>query len=147
MKKIGIIGAGVMGSGIVQKTAQEGLSVVMVDIKPEFVEKGLNNIRESLGQAVERQILKPEQVEVTLGRIQGTTDLVDTKDCDLVIEAIFEDMAAKKELFEKLDRICEPKTILATNVHSISRTEIYQIGARLGKELCAESRRNIFLVN
>ena len=75
MKKVGIIGAGNMGSGIVQKTAQEGLSVIMVDIKPEFVENGLNNIRTTLKEAVERKILKPEKVDEVMARIQGTTDL------------------------------------------------------------------------
>ena len=102
MNKVGIIGAGNMGSGIVQKTAQEGLSVVMLDIKPEFVEKGLDNIRTTLKEAVERKILKPEQADDIMSRIQGTTDLAATKDCDLVIEAVFEDMEVKKDLFSKI---------------------------------------------
>ena len=105
MKKIGIIGAGNMGSGIVQKTAQEGLSVVMMDIKSEFVDKGLNNIQKTLKEAVERKLFKPEQVTDILSRIQGTTDLADTKECDLVIETVFEDMAVKKDLFVRLDEI------------------------------------------
>ena len=120
MKKIAVIGAGNMGSGIVQKTAQEGLSVVMVDVKPEFVENGLNNIRNTLKEAVERKILRPEQVDAIMGRIQGTTDMAATKDCDLVIEAVFEDMEVKKGLFARLDDVCEPKTILATNTSSFS---------------------------
>ena len=124
MKKIGIIGSGNMGSGIAQKTAQEGLSVVMVDVKPEFVEKGLQNIRTTLDEAVERKILRPEQVEDIMARIQGTTDLADTKDCDLVIEAIFEDMDVKNDLFSRLDQLCEPKTILATNTSSFSVNEL-----------------------
>jgi len=124
MKKIGIIGAGNMGSGIVQKTAQEGLSVVMVDIKPEFVEKGLNNIKATLQEAVDRKIMKPEKVDKIMGRIHGTTDFTETKDCDLVIEAVFEDMAVKKDLFKRLDETCEPKTILATNTSSFSVDEL-----------------------
>ena len=124
MKKIGVIGAGNMGSGIVQKTAQEGLSVIMVDMKPEFVERGLNNIRNTLNEAVERKILKPEQVDGIMGRIQGTTDIADTKECDLVIEAVFEDMDVKKKLFADLDEVCEPKTILATNTSSFSVDEL-----------------------
>ena len=126
MKKIGIIGSGNMGSGIAQKTAQEGLSVVMVDVKPEFVEKGLQNIRTTLKEAVERKILRPEQVEDIMARIQGTTDLAETRDCDLVIEAIFEDMGVKKDLFSRLDELCEPKTILATNTSSFSVDELAQ---------------------
>ncbi len=124
MKKIGIIGAGNMGSGIAQKTAQEGLSVVMVDVKPEFVEKGLNTIRATLGEAVERKILRPEQAGAVMDRIQGATDLAETKDCDLVIEAIFEDMDVKKDLFARLDQVCGQETILATNTSSFSVDEL-----------------------
>ncbi|HJX35167.1 MAG TPA: 3-hydroxyacyl-CoA dehydrogenase NAD-binding domain-containing protein, partial [Desulfatiglandales bacterium] len=94
--------------------------VVMMDIKPEFVEKGLNAIRETLKEAVERRIIKPEKAEEVMGRIRGTTDLSEVRDCDLVIEAVFEDMAVKKELFERLDRICEPGTIIASNTSSFS---------------------------
>jgi enoyl-CoA hydratase/3-hydroxyacyl-CoA dehydrogenase len=130
MKKIGIIGAGNMGSGIAQKTAQEGLSVVLVDVKPEFVEKGLNNIRATLKEAVERKILRPEQVDAVMGRIQGTTDLADTKECDLVIEAVFEDMAVKKELFSRLNKVCGPRTILATNTSSFSVDEMADASGR-----------------
>ena len=130
MKKIGIIGSGNMGSGIAQKTAQEGLSVVMVDVKPEFVEKGLQNIRTTLDEAVERKILRSEQVKDIMARIQGTTDLADTKDCDLVVEAIFEDMDVKKDLFSRLDQLCEPKTILATNTSSFSVDELAQSTSR-----------------
>jgi enoyl-CoA hydratase/3-hydroxyacyl-CoA dehydrogenase len=115
MKKIGIIGAGSMGSGIAQKTAQEGLDVVMVDIKPEFVERGLNIIKTTLQEAVDRKILTPEKVDEILSRVRGTTDLTEVKACDIVIEAVFEDMTVKKDLFKRLDQICEPKTIIASN--------------------------------
>ena len=124
MKKIGIIGAGNMGAGIAQKTAQEGLSVVMVDIKDEFVERGMNIIRTTLQEAVDRKILQPKQVEEILGRIHGTTNLEDTKDCDLVIEAVFEDLKIKKDLFASLDEICDQKTIFATNTSSFSVDEM-----------------------
>ncbi len=126
MKKIGIIGAGHMGNGIAQKTAQEGLFVVMVDIKDEFVERGMNTIRSTLEEGVKRQILQPEQVEEIMGRIVGTTDLKDVADCDLVIEAVFEDMDVKNELFANLDRICQEKTILATNTSTFSVDELSQ---------------------
>jgi enoyl-CoA hydratase/3-hydroxyacyl-CoA dehydrogenase len=126
MKKIGIIGAGHMGNGIAQKTAQEGLFVVMVDIKEEFVERGMNTIRSTLEEGVKRQILRPEQVEDIMGRIVGTTNLKDVADCDLVIEAVFEDMGVKNELFSNLDRICGEKTILATNTSTFSVDELSQ---------------------
>ena len=130
MKKIGIIGAGNMGSGIVQKTAQEGLSVVMMDIKQEFVDKGFDNIRTTLKEAVERKLFRPEQVDDILARIQGTTVLTDTKDCDLVIEAVFEDMDVKKDLFRRLDEVCGDKTILATNTSSFSVEDLAKATGR-----------------
>ena len=118
INKIGVVGAGNMGSGIVQKMAQEGLNVVMIDIKEEFVQRGLNTIKTLLGEAVERKIFRPEQVDAIMSRIQGTTDMNAVADADLVVEAVFEDKAVKSELFRKLDKICAEKTILATNTSS-----------------------------
>jgi enoyl-CoA hydratase/3-hydroxyacyl-CoA dehydrogenase len=116
--KIGVIGAGNMGSGIVQKIAQEGIPVVMVDLKEEFVERGLGTIRRLLQEGVDRKIFKPEQVQEILARVQGTTDFNAVADADIVIEAVFEDKQVKTDLFQRLDRICSPKTILATNTSS-----------------------------
>lgn len=118
IRKVGVVGAGNMGSGIAQKFAQEGIPVVMVDLKDEFVARGLQTIRRLLEQGVERRLFKPEQVEEILGRIQGTTDFQALADADLVIEAVFEDKQVKAELFRKLDAICSPSTILATNTSS-----------------------------
>ena len=118
IKKIGVVGAGNMGSGIVQKIAQEGIPVVMVDLKEEFVERGLGTIRRLLQEGVERKIFKPEQVQEILARVQGTTDFNAVADADIVIEAVFEDKQVKTDLFQRLDRICSPKTILATNTSS-----------------------------
>jgi enoyl-CoA hydratase/3-hydroxyacyl-CoA dehydrogenase len=118
INKIAVIGAGTMGSGIAQKIAQEGINVVIVDTKEEFVERGINNIRQTLKQAVERKILNKDQVHDILSRIIGTCDYQMVADADLVIEAVFEDKQIKFDLFEKLDKICEPKTILATNTSS-----------------------------
>ncbi|MEJ2283209.1 MAG: 3-hydroxyacyl-CoA dehydrogenase NAD-binding domain-containing protein [Desulfobacterales bacterium] len=118
INKIGVIGAGNMGSGIAQKMAQEGLNVVMVDIKEEFVERGLATIKGLLQEAVERKIFRPEQVDATLARITGTTDFGAVADADLVVEAVFEDKQVKADLFQNLDQICSPKTILATNTSS-----------------------------
>jgi len=118
INKIGVIGAGNMGSGIAQKIAQEGLNVVVVDIKDEYVERGLGIIKQLLGEGVERKIFTPEQVEEILGRITGTTDFNAVADADLVIEAVFEDKQVKSDLFKKLDRLCSEKTILATNTSS-----------------------------
>jgi enoyl-CoA hydratase/3-hydroxyacyl-CoA dehydrogenase len=118
INKIAVIGAGTMGSGIAQKIAQEGINVILVDIKEEFVERGINNIRKMLKEAVERKILSSDQVHDILSRIIGTCDFGMVADADLVIEAVFEDKKVKSDLFEKLDRICSEKTILATNTSS-----------------------------
>jgi enoyl-CoA hydratase/3-hydroxyacyl-CoA dehydrogenase len=118
IKKIGVIGGGNMGSGIAQKIAQEGIPVVMVDLKDEFVQRGLGTIRRLLQEGVERKIFKPEQVEQILSRVTGTTDFKAVADADIVIEAVFEDKQVKAELFKKLDQICSPRTILATNTSS-----------------------------
>ena len=122
--KMGVIGAGNMGSGIVQKAAQEGIHAVMIDTEPRFVEAGMRRIRETLAAAVERRIFTPEQTQRFMANITGTTELEDVKDADLIIEAIFEDMDVKKELFRKLDRLCDQKTILASNTSSFSITEL-----------------------
>jgi enoyl-CoA hydratase/3-hydroxyacyl-CoA dehydrogenase len=118
ISKIGVIGAGHMGSGIAQKIAQEGMDVVLVDIKPEYVEKGLAGIKSLLEGGMKRKIFTQDQVDQTLGRIQGTTDLKAVADADLVIEAVFEDRQVKTQLFQNLDQICGEKTIFATNTSS-----------------------------
>ncbi len=118
INKIGVIGAGNMGSGIAQKIIQEGIPVVMVDMKDEFVERGLGNIKNLLKEAVERKIFTRNQVDEILARITGTTDMSLLKDADLVIEAVFEDKAVKTDVFKKLDGICDDHTIFATNTSS-----------------------------
>jgi len=118
INKIAVIGAGNMGSGIAQKLAQEGLNVVLVDISEEFVERGIITIRQTLKEAVERKILSAEHVHDILSHIIGTCDFKMVANADLVIEAVFEDKQVKYDLFEKLDRICSEKTILATNTSS-----------------------------
>jgi enoyl-CoA hydratase / 3-hydroxyacyl-CoA dehydrogenase len=118
INKIGVIGAGNMGSGIAQKIAQEGIPVVMVDTQEAFVQRGLETIKTLMGEAVERKIFTPAQVDEVLGRLTATTDLEAVRDADLVIEAVFEDKAVKTELFKRLDAVCKPETILATNTSS-----------------------------
>jgi enoyl-CoA hydratase/3-hydroxyacyl-CoA dehydrogenase len=118
IQKIGVIGAGNMGSGIAQKIAQEGIPVVMIDTQEEFVQRGLNTIQRLLQEGVERKLFKPEKVAEILSRITATTDFNAVRDADLVIEAVFEDKAVKTGLFKKLDAICSEKTILATNTSS-----------------------------
>ncbi len=130
MEKIGVVGAGNMGSGIAQKSAQEGLKVILVDIEDKFVKRGLDGIKATLNEGIERKLFSPDQVEKIMERIEGTTDLSKLKDVDLVIEAVFEDMQVKKDLFSKLDEICNPETVLATNTSSFSVTELSGVTKR-----------------
>jgi enoyl-CoA hydratase/3-hydroxyacyl-CoA dehydrogenase len=124
LKKIAIIGAGVMGAGIARRAAQHGFGVVVVDLSEELVNRGLADILTTLTEAVGKKILKPEDVEQTFFRVHGTTDLTAAAACDLVIEAVFEFEKTKKDLFAKLDTICPPKTIFATNTSTLSVTEL-----------------------
>lgn len=121
MKKIttiGVVGAGNMGSGIAQKLAMEGLQVILADTTQGFVDRGRKIIQTVLSEGLERKLLSQAQLDATMARIQGTTELSDLADTDMVIEAIFEDEQAKKELFVQLDKICAEHTILATNTSS-----------------------------
>ena len=117
--KIGIVGAGNMGGGIAQKMAQEGLDVTLVDMNDAQVERGIGIITNMLQQAVERKVITVDKMQETLNSIKGTTSYEDLADMDLIVEAIFEDKKIKGELFQKLDGICDPKTIFATNTSSL----------------------------
>jgi enoyl-CoA hydratase / 3-hydroxyacyl-CoA dehydrogenase len=130
IRKIGVIGAGNMGSGIAQKIAQEGIPVVMIDTQEEFVQKGLNTIKRLLQEGVERKLFRPEKAVEVLSRITATTDFAAVSDADLVIEAVFEDKAVKIDLFKKLDAVCSEKTILATNTSSFYVREFAEQIAR-----------------
>ena len=121
MKKIttiGVVGAGNMGSGIAQKLAMEGLQVILADTTQEFVDRGMKIIQKVLSEGLERRLLNQVQLDATMARIKGTTKLSDLADADMVIEAIFENEQAKKELFVQLDKVCAEHTILATNTSS-----------------------------
>ncbi len=118
ISKIGIIGAGHMGSGIAQKVAQEGFEVVMIDMTDEYVQRGMSTIKGILQSGIKRRIFTREQVDTFLSRIKGSTSYQDVADADIVVEAVFEDRDVKTKLFQKLDDICAQKTIFATNTSS-----------------------------
>ncbi len=124
MKKIGVIGAGAMGGGITQLCAQSGFEVTVRDVTPELVQKGIKNIDRSLTGLVSKGKLKEDEKQSVLSRIKGTTEMSELKDADYVIEAAFENIDVKKELFKQLDEITRPNIILATNTSSLSITEI-----------------------
>lgn len=123
-RKLAVIGAGNMGSGIAQKMATEGFPVVLVDLDDARVERGLSIIRKTLEEGVERRIFKAEQAEAIRARVEGSSDWNALADCDLVVEAVFEDEQVKRDVFARLDRVCRPDAILATNTSSLSVTRL-----------------------
>ena len=121
IQRVAIVGAGNMGSGIAQKTAQEEFDVQMVDREQQWVDRGQGIIRDFLSEAVDRRIFSPAQVEAIQGRITGVVGVENTAvDTDLVIEAVFEDFDIKTAVFTTLDAACGPNTILASNTSSLS---------------------------
>ncbi|MCL6635601.1 MAG: 3-hydroxybutyryl-CoA dehydrogenase [Peptococcaceae bacterium] len=130
MKKIGVLGAGLMGSGIAQVAAQGGYEVVLRDVAEEFVERGLSGIRKNIGRDVEKGRRSAAGAEEILARLQGTTEMAALAGCDFVIEAVIEKMELKKEVFRELGRICRPGVMLATNTSGLSVTEIAAASGR-----------------
>ena len=124
IRKLAVIGAGNMGSGIAQKMATEGFDVTLVDLDDEKVERGLGIIQGILHEAVERKLFTPEQTAVILGRISGSSDWTSLADVDLVVEAVFEDKGVKAQVLARLDEVCRPNAILATNTSSFSVDEL-----------------------
>jgi len=124
IKVIGVLGAGSMGNGIAQVAAQAGYQVVMRDIEDRFVENGLKAIQKFLTKSVEKGKMTEDQKKGALGKIKGTTRMEDLKDVDFVIEAVFEDLDLKKNIFKQLDELTRPGVILTTNTSSMSITEI-----------------------
>ena len=121
IQRVAVVGAGNMGSGIAQKSAQEEFDVQMVDREAQWVERGQSIITNFLSEAVERRIFSPQQVEDIQGRITGVIGVEETAtDTDLVIEAVFEDFDVKTAVFATLDKVCGPNTILASNTSSLS---------------------------
>lgn len=121
---IGILGAGAMGNGIAQVASQAGFQVIMRDIEERFVQNGLNAIEKFLAKSVEKGKMTEDQKKGILSRIKGTTKMEDLKDVDFVIEAIFEDLELKRNVFKQLDELIRPQVILTTNTSSMSVTEI-----------------------
>ena len=124
IKKVGIVGCGLMGSGIAEITARAGYEVLITEVTEEFLKKGISRIEASTQKAVDKGKMAAEDRTALLGRIKGTTALNELASCQLVVEAVIEKMDEKKRIFAELDRICPPETILASNTSSLSITEI-----------------------
>jgi 3-hydroxybutyryl-CoA dehydrogenase len=131
IKKVCVLGAGIMGAGIAQVAAQAGFDVVLRDIEDRFVEKGIGTITRNLDRAVSKGKMEKTAAKEIMGRIKGMTDLkAAAKDADLVIEAIIEVMDLKKTVFKELDDLCKPEAILASNTSGLSITEMAAATAR-----------------
>ena len=124
MNKIGVIGAGTMGNGIAHVSALSGFDTVLMDIKDEFVDRGLDTIRKNLEQQVKKEKINQTDMDASLGKIEIGTDYAKVSACDLVIEAATENEEIKIDIFKELDQICKPRAILASNTSSISITKI-----------------------
>ena len=124
IKWIGVIGAGSMGNGIAQVASQAGYQVIMRDVEERFVQNGLKAIEKFLSKSVEKGKMAEGQKKEILSRIRGTTRMEELKEVDLVIEAVFEDLSLKRDVFKQLDEVTRPQVILATNTSSMSVTEI-----------------------
>jgi 3-hydroxybutyryl-CoA dehydrogenase len=124
IQKVGVVGCGLMGAGIAQVAAAAGFITVVREVNSETVEKGLKNIDKNLARLVEKGAIDEAKRGEIRRRLKGTIALEDFKDCDVVIEAIIEQLPAKRELFSALDNICPPSTIFASNTSSLTITEI-----------------------
>ena len=131
--KVGVIGSGTMGAGIVQVLAQHGHEVVMNARHQESVDKGIAKVEKSLAKLVAKEKIAAEDKDAAMALITGTTDIAGVKDADLIIEAAAENMEAKKALFKELDELVGPDCILASNTSSLSITEIAMATSRPDK--------------
>jgi 3-hydroxybutyryl-CoA dehydrogenase len=124
IKRVGVIGCGLMGSGIVEVCAKAGYEVVVSEINDDFLQKGLGRLNKSLSRAVSKGKATQEEMDAALARVKGTTDTADFADCDLVIEAAIENMELKKQIFAELDDILRPEVIIGSNTSSLCITEM-----------------------
>jgi 3-hydroxybutyryl-CoA dehydrogenase len=124
IKKIGVLGAGLMGSGIAQAAAVSRYDVTVVEVSDELIAKGLGGIEKSLAKFAEKGAIAAEQKEAAMGRLRGTTEIDALADADIIIEAIIENLEIKRQTYAKLDQLCKPETIFASNTSSLSITEM-----------------------
>ncbi|MFC1984179.1 3-hydroxyacyl-CoA dehydrogenase family protein [Chloroflexota bacterium] len=124
MKEVSLMGAGIMGMGIAQTLAQQGLEVTVCDLEKPILEKGIDKTRQSLGSLVKREKITKEEADKIISRIKTTTKIEDITTADLIIEAVIENMEVKKKVFAELNGLCPSTTILASNTSTLSPTEI-----------------------
>jgi 3-hydroxybutyryl-CoA dehydrogenase len=132
-QRVGVLGCGLMGSGIAQVTATAGYSTTVKEVAEEFLKKGIAGIEKSLGKFVEKGTLTAQQRSETLGRLKTTTSFEDLADCDIVIEAITENLEAKRETYAVLDKAVKPSAIFASNTSSLVITEMMTATKRVDR--------------
>src|SRR5271155_5850330 len=152
IEKVAVVGCGLMGSGIAQVAAQSGCQVTVREVSQQLVDKGLQSIEKNLQRLLDKGTLPAADRDQVRARLRGTTNLEDLKDSDLVIEAIIEQLPAKRELWSALDKICPQHTIFASNTSSLSITEMAMFTQRpdprpLGKTPVRTTDRTGFFVN
>lgn len=133
INKIAVIGAGTMGNGIVHTFAQFGFEIMMIDVKQDFIDRGLTTITNNLDRQIKKGTVSEDEKNKILARISFSTHLPDANCCDFVIEAATEHFETKKQIFKTLDEVTKPDVILATNTSSISITEIAAVTKRADK--------------
>lgn len=133
IKKVGVLGCGLMGSGIAQVAAQSGYETIVREVDQKYIDKGFGGIQKSLDKFVDKGKMSAEDRDATMGRLKGTTDLGDLAGCDIVVEAIVEDAALKKTNHAELDKIVKSDAIFASNTSSLTITEISMVTARPGQ--------------
>jgi 3-hydroxybutyryl-CoA dehydrogenase len=124
INRVGVLGCGLMGSGIAQTAAAAGCEVIVREVTQDLCDRGFAGIEKSLAKFAEKGSITPEQQTEIRSRIRGTTSLEDLRDCDLIIEAIVENLETKRDTYNQLDAVCKPETIFASNTSSLSITEM-----------------------
>jgi len=135
IKKVGVVGCGIMGAGITQVCAQSGYEVVVSEVNEELLNMGLASIKSLLTRSVDKGKISQQFMDTILGCIKGTTDITEFLDCDLIIETVAENLEVKKQVFSDLDKVCPKHTILSTNTSSLCVIEIAAVTNRLDKVL------------
>ncbi len=133
IRKVGVLGCGLMGSGIAQVCAQSGYDTIVREISDELHERGIAGVAKRLGRAVEKEKMTGADRDAAVGRLSGTSRLEDLADCDLVIEAVVEDLGVKNEMWRTLDGVCGPKTIFASNTSSLTIADMAAATNRPGR--------------
>lgn len=127
IRRVGVLGCGLMGAGIAQTAASAGFATIVREVSDDLIAKGLAGIDKSLARFAEKGTITAEQQKEIRGRLTGTTTLDDLGDCDIIIEAIIENLDTKRETYVRLDEVCKPETIFASNTSSLSITEMMNV--------------------